>query len=258
MDNCKLLFLRLLIFQGWKKIRSELTKKDLAEILKQLRTLALGAATQSPAMKNAVTAIDNFLSKIRYANYQATFDLQRGLIKGLAGIKYSLECYRNAIQATTYMVKHCKNGDGQFDELWSQTTTNFRLNFASCRGQSGITYITKSKMEAAVKAQSKTANFNPDCIMNSKDIRYLVCARKYRGFSASDIAKEFKLTIKQAEIIMPKCPPEPLTPHKMATICRLHKDGVEIFDIVQATKVKFVDAFQVLNSHCAHTQGLFS
>ena len=225
--------------------------------MKQLRTLALGAATQSPAMKDAVTGIDNFLSKIRYANYQATFDLQRGLIKGLAGLKYSLECYRNAIQATTYMVKHCKNGDGQFSELWSRTIVNFRLNSDSCRDKSGITYITKSKMEAAINAQSKTANFNPDCILNSKDIRYLVCARKYRGFTASDIAKEFKLTINQAEIILPTCPPEPLTPHKIETICRLHKDGVNLNDIVDVTKVNATEVFKVLLSHCAHTQGLF-
>ena len=208
-------------------------------------------------MKEAVTAIDNFLSKIRYANYQATFDLQRNLIKGLAGIKYSLECYRNAILATSYMIKHCKNGDGQFSKLWDQSVLHFNLNVRSCRGKVGAPYTTKSKMEEAIKIAAKPGNFNPDCILNSKDIRYLVCARKYKGYTAKVIAKEFGLTEQQAAIIMPGCPPEPLTPHKVNTICQLHKDGVGFDDIVGIVSMPFVKVALVVLNNCTHTQGLF-
>ncbi|XP_028401255.1 uncharacterized protein LOC114524364 [Dendronephthya gigantea] len=240
--------------EGWNKIRSELNKKDLAEILKQLRTLAQGAATQSQGMKNAVTAINNFLSKIRHANYQATFDLQRELIKGLAGLKYTLACYRNVIQATSYMMQHCKNGDGQFSELWDQTVTHFRLDSRSCNDEQGVPYVTKAKMQKAIEDLAKKDKFHPDCILNSKDVRYLVCARKYRGHTASDIAKEFDLTVKQAEIIMPHCPPEPLTPHKINSICRLHKDGMEIIEIVAFMKIEFLKVAGVLIKNCTHTQ----
>lgn len=207
-------------------------------------------------MKDAVTAIDNFLSKIRYANYQATFDLQRSLINGLAGLKYSLECYRNLIQATSYMIKHCRNGDGQFAELWDQSVIHFNLNTRSCQDKSGVPYTTKSKMEEAIKAQAKTDNFNADCILNSKDVRYLVCTRKYSGYTAKDIAKEFDLTVKQAEIIMPGCPPEPLTPHKVKSICQLHKDGVKIDNIVTVVGMPFIKVALVLVHNCTHTQGL--
>ena len=245
------------LLKGWNKIRSEVTKKDLADVLKQLRSVAVGAATQSKAMKDAVVAIDKFLSKIRYANYQATFDLQRELLKGLTGLKYTLECYRNMIQATSYIIKHCKKGNAQFSTLWDQTILHFSLNSRGCKDTSGVPYTTKSKMEEAIKAQAKVDNFNPDCILNSKDIRYLVCARKYKGYSVTDIAKEFKLTVKQAATIVPHCPPEPLTPHKVNSICRLHKDGVAIDDIVGVLKVAFVKVAKVLVQNCTHTQGLF-
>jgi hypothetical protein len=209
-------------------------------------------------MKDAVTAIDNFLSKIRYANHQATFDLQRNLIKGLAGIKYSLECYRNVILATSYMINHCKKGDGQFSDLWDQTVLHFRLNVRSCQDSTGISYITKAKMEETVKTASNTTDkFNPDCILNSKDVRYLVCSKKYKGFSPKVIATEHKLTEQQAVIMMSDCPPEPITPHKVNSICRLHKDGVGIDNIVAVVSMPFIKVAQVVIYNCTHTKGLF-
>ena len=249
---------RRVTVEGWNKIRSELTKKDVAENLKQLRSLALGAANQSKAMKDAVTAIDNFLSKIRYANYQATFDLQRNLIKGLAGIKYSLECHRNVILATSYMIKHCKNGNGQFSKLWDQSVLHFQLNVRSCLDGTGIAYLTKSKMEEAIKKVAATEKFNPDCILNSKDIRYLVCTWKYKGFSPKATAAQLKLTEQQAQIIMSACPPEPITPHKVNSICQLHKDGVEIDNIVSVVSMPFIKVVQVVIHNCTHTKGLFT
>lgn len=226
--------------------------------MKQLRTLALGAATQSQDMKDAVTAIDNFLRKIRYANYQTTFDLQRSLKKGLVGLKYSLECYQNMIQATMYMIRHCKNGDAQFSTLWDQAVKNYRLNSRSCKDSTGTTFITKTKMEEAIKTQAKTDKFNPDCIQNSKDVKYLVCSRKYKGVAARNIAKEYKLTVKQAEEMMKICPPEPLTPHKVKSICRLHKDGVSIDNIIPVVQLPFVKIALVVINNCTHTKGVFN
>ena len=218
--------------------------------------MATGAATQSKGMKDAVTAIDNFLRKIRYANYQQTYDLQKGLIKGLSGLKYTLECYRNLVQGTTYMIKHCKKGDGQFSELWDQTVRHYRLNSRGCQDKGGVPYTTKAKMQEAINAQAAKDNFNPDCILNSKDIKYLVCAKKYRGYTASDIAKQYKLTAKQVGILMPACPPEPVTPHKIETICELHKDGVNVNDIIGFIKLDFVKVAGVILRNCTHTQGL--
>lgn len=153
------------------------------------------------------------------------------------------------------MMQHCKNGDGQFSELWKQTVTHFRLDSRSCHDDQGVPYTTKAKMQKAIDDLAKTDKFHPDCILNSKDVRYLVCARKYRGHTADEIAKELDLTVTQAGIIMPNCPPEPLTPQKVNSICRLHKDGMEMFEIVAFMKMDFLKVAGVLVQNCTHTQG---
>lgn len=240
-----------LYFQGWNKIRSELLRKDLHDILTEFRKLALSAATQSKAMKDAVAAIEKFQRKIRYADYQSTFDLQKILIKGLAGVKFSLDCYRNLVKAIKFMVDHCKKGDGQFTDLWDRSTYYFGLNSKSCRDNAGVPYTTKEKMENVIKIQAANNSFNPDCILNSKDIKYLACAKKYRGYKASEIATQLKLTVAQVNLLLPNCPPAPITPRTISTICILHKNKVSIDDIVAVTKVDFFKVAQIIVNKCA-------
>ena len=205
-------------------------------------------------MKDAVTAIDNFKRGIRYAKYQVTHNLQTSLIKALAGVKFSLECYRNVVKATTYIIDHCKKGDDQYSKLWDRVTFYFKLNSKSCRNDAGVPYTTREKMENVIKGQASKHNFHSDCILNSKDIKYLVCAKKHRGFAASDVAKQLKLTMYQVNFLLPKCPSAPITPLLIETICRLYKKKVKIDDIIAYTKLDFAKVAEITLTKCATNQ----
>lgn len=170
-------------------------------------------------IKQASANITIFLNQIKDADYDQTNTLQKRLDKALSSVSYTIDCFKKKITTLTYTHRECAKGKGTMERIFEFALDFYRPNDLGCTSETGHAYTSFEATKSYIEQRMVTENKQADCILNSEDMKTLVCSYYVRGYENADIERECGVTAAQVSYFVAICPPGEITPVLKTRLC---------------------------------------
>ncbi|XP_031552202.1 uncharacterized protein LOC116289424 [Actinia tenebrosa] len=221
-------YYNLLKNKGWEYVEGNLTDANLIKSLDKLKNMVNSSRPQTENLKKANTKIGNFISQINTSidDYDATHNLQAGLIEGLMTVKTLLACSAARTKFLYYASEQCKQGHKSLQAIYESGKTSFLVSGVNCVTSVGIPdAVTWQEMEDMIAARATKEKYQKDCILNNSDKKEHACWLRGQGYDNKVIENKMALNIAQVKFFTTNCP-QTLSPAQISQICFFRSLGV--------------------------------
>ena len=158
------------MFQGWSFISDQLANANFQKSLTDIKELAQGADTQTPAIIAAIGSIGNFVNLINGSVSDATktATMVKDLGTHLKSIKFLMQCKVAKGRLLIYVSDHCKIGTNSLANLYTDGVQSFGVNGDNCIiDANGTPYTSFAKLKVSITTKATAEKYNVDCILNN-------------------------------------------------------------------------------------------
>ncbi|XP_028392727.1 uncharacterized protein LOC114517259 [Dendronephthya gigantea] len=209
--------------QAWPKVRAMMKSKQSTQWFEEIRNLTINANT-----KNATVAavIVDFINRVPTAGYNLLLNLQRELIIALKSIDYEYSCLADKQHAISTVLTDCRIGRRPFPALYQYATGKHKLNRDGCIARGIFPYTSQDQFFTILNATATHQGWYSNCLLNSEDLLYRVCAEKIKGYTTpKEIVKQANKTGLTEDMVphfLGRCPPPRITPKSIKDTCTLY------------------------------------